>query len=1658
MTFNDMETVFAVNVNTPAIYTAAHFFCGLPMAVKIKLSGVPKNIRNELTIKISVIGRDEIICERTVKIPDFKCEDYTLCGSDTVVLNIEKYKIMPDAKFMDSLSASMNARVKVNVSFDGLECSGNANIRILPFGHVSSEMPHELICTYVLPGSAFAQRNAKGMLALAEKFSAKHPKNAPWQVSAAEAIFTVLQDEKISYAAHLRELCDSECVLRDQDVLLSSNIKSMSFTEAALLYCSCAERCGLRPSIIYLRKGAGAVRVLVGISLSDVGSEAAVSESIAELRERILARELLVFDVAGFLGTEEPEFSRVVSDTAALVFKVSSTVAFAVSVFASRLCGVSSLRPYAALAAPDIYGGFESVAESVEKIEKKDAENTVFGYSPYLRPSLGIALSGDVLCHGKSYTLSPLDDDVLCSEPDSLAQITTFPAKAPSEKARNNSDKAHFEEKSNSLRIKIEEGIKRNIVYAYPAKYTLLSEKLYQERLRDEFYGDALKISDKVATDEISGVSCGIYAAVGIVELTEGSERCFAPCAFVPCTLSYRNNSAVLLYGSDKPVYNKKLLTLMCEHIPECDFSGVSFENISVAQCTDIFRELSEKSSGKAIFHPDTLVSYFDLSYTFMRECLESADGRKFEKYLEDGKYEFTDEAARVYGRFESTLPFGIPSMQRRAVKCAEKDSEVISGLGGTGKKKTVANIISRAYLTGGDVLVSSKYKDSLYSLRSTMKSASLDELCLIIDGRDKTKKQILSDIERLEAAPEIPETHTTGDISALEKELEIYEGELYSEYDFGYSLFDCMGEYCRYELLNGDKPVEIGIELGNLSRESAKKLFDISEKLSKSAFAVCSELNGKTIADCGFGHVRTTAEVAKSFRVQLEDASAKLSLFAEKSAFARKTLGLSANMLTDVRALCALGEFFGLLLKSGIDYLPEEIFSSSAYRSAKSIEKICDILEELSSVNSKLSEHSDKISQLQVSELYRKWKAAESNPFARNSIAAELKKSLPDKAKLSTKEAGKILELLLRRETLENELSLVSPEGEVLLGALWRGSLTDTVKARHISKFALCADSCIKKIFRSDADSAGNIYSGVARLVSAIMEDRSINADFILACGAMSKLAGENTKGGLLGDISNVLSVDLSDIKFEDGILSSEGLGALLMRWAESFAAIQSLSEYNKVKKAALGAGLDSFVSYIENTEKPEEASALFAKSIFSAFASYIISSKKCFTDTEASEKFTKYREMYYEERKLAVYNIISSHRRAFSDYVSSDAGRSELYALRESLADSTVSVSEIFSRHSMILRVMYTAIFMTTYDAYRLSVFPQTLVLFDADKTDSAEAIPLCARFDKCIFISSPYEKSGSIVASLPLGIPHVNLSRILCEKSGHIAAFIGRLLPESDITFTRETDFSKIKLISCPGGLYDKNTKTNKIEAVKACETALSAARTYGFENVGIIALTCAQALEIKKSLELLSGKYAEDKIKEIPVRYIGSIGDFSKDCIVLSVSFGKNIYSVCRSFGLLDDPEQVEMGGPIPFKELLSAQKSLLVVSSVQPEEIMTDGACKGASAVAELLDFVKYHCVKDDSVIYDKDRMSASEMLMIRELSKSFGTASCYGTVITSGMYAYIYENGYIRDVYDRIILPDYEYTQRGYKVRFITPYNLLHGGIPTLPKENTSEK
>ena len=166
----------------------------------------------------------------------------------------------------------------------------------------------------------------------------------------------------------------------------------------------------------------------------------------------------------------------------------------------------------------------------------------------------------------------------------------------------------------------------------------------------------------------------------------------------------------------------------------------------------------------------------------------------------------------------------------------------------------------------------------------------------------------------------------------------------------------------------------------------------------------------------------------------------------------------------------------------------------------------------------------------------------------------------------------------------------------------------------------------------------------------------------------------------------------------------------------------------------------------------------------------------------------------------------------------------------------------------------------------------------------------------------------------------------------------------------------------------------------------------------------------------------------------------MGDFSKDCIVLSVAFGKNIYSITRSFGITDDISLLHGASPICLSELLCTGKVLYVVSSAEPEDIMTDNLCMGAGAIASLLCFAKHlavPCELSDIIDTSLARSGIQQSIRQNIMRKSSRTAVRFSEgIVTYGDNALIYENGYVRDIYERLVLPAQEAKARGYTVEF----------------------
>jgi hypothetical protein len=213
---------------------------------------------------------------------------------------------------------------------------------------------------------------------------------------------------------------------------------------------------------------------------------------------------------------------------------------------------------------------------------------------------------------------------------------------------------------------------------------------------------------------------------------------------------------------------------------------------------------------------------------------------------------------------------------------------------------------------------------------------------------------------------------------------------------------------------------------------------------------------------------------------------------------------------------------------------------------------------------------------------------------------------------------------------------------------------------------------------------------------------------------------------------------------------------------------------------------------------------------------------------------------------------------------------------------------------------------------------------------------------------------------------------------------------------------------------------------------------------------MALTASQAAEIMQILGVLSAKHANPLISTIPVRYIGKAGDFSKEVIVLSATFGKNVYSVTRSFGILDEyaktnnvPENDGIAAII--EELLSCGEKLYVVSSVEPSDILTDTLGGGAAVFAALLAFARYGVIPR--------KLESSPHRLCGGIERTLGLGLCEDAsekitvkdgVIRCCDKAIIYNDTPDVPCFDRVILRYDEYTRRGCEVRFLPTAELLN--------------
>ncbi len=1611
-----------VTSNIPKVYSATHYFNDIPLIGNCVVTGAQSGT---LMLKISVLCEKEEVLSFS---ESFIIQDYQ---KDAVVLPLEKYRLFPAEKYVNSETQPSTLQVRMAVN-DGFETATFAcGVRFLPFGNIAPEMAPELLCTYIMPGLSFASRLSRAALDACGK--------NPTAPVVARELFSLLLSEKLSFAKYLSDLPENPCVIRDYENIINSSNRSVTMTEAALIFCSCAERIGLDTTLIYLRKGAGNIRVLVGITLDKNVQSPIFSESIRELREQIINKDIICFDVIGFLGTEDTDFYKNLQETHDTVFKSNSSIAFCVNVSGARLCGVKSLHPVKERSSVAEKSNTEIIKDAVVEIRKKDILNTVYSFTPTDTSVLALCPVKEPVI-GEDYTLLALDDDIFTQNPDAIGKLTSFKGRYPVDIPRNLTETTKYNAKLSALSGKLLEGSKGNYIYSYPLSHFLSCDKTSSVKIREEFLSCIAELSGKFSK-EGCGEFVKLYAANGIIEFSRGEKTLYAPCIFVPCELCSEKNTVKLRYGSASPIINKSLFAQLTKQFGSEDSSYELSLDGSISDCIDAFASLCEKSDGRIILHRDIVLSAFDLSFTLMKNCIENSREAGFGKYLENGKYEKNENSSGVFGRFEATLPFEVSGEVKNAVKSAENDSIIISGLPGTGKKAAAANIIAREAQKGGNVFVSSKYSDSLYSLESTLEDAGLSELCLVVENSESTKAKILADIRKFTEIPPDPDK-VEGDIGELENKLDVFASELYHTHDFGYSLHTCIDEYCKFNRENKEEPLNIDISPCDMTREMSDKVFEISEQLSEATRNIYAQLPQKAISECGMNYIKTVNEIPeKRLSELILSSKEKLSDFTEKCSFVFKSFGISEKDICDVKSFIAFGDFLELIMDAGINGIPEKLFSDNLRKNLKFLETLCDTLSKIKKSRDDACGIYEKLSPEKADEFYNKWFNTDNNLFAKNAIIREMREYLPKKIRLTHAKAKTILLALRQKEKLEKELASYSDKARELLCDLWNGTDTDAEVLCRILTFAQNTDSYIGKVFKDESLCENILSTGVPKLIGSLFESKEIKADFISALSVFRKLCNKSFGEGLLPEISNILTLDMYELKFANGVLGKNGLADYLSGLCERMSALVLVPKYNSIKKEALGFGLSAFAEYLENNYNCENAAVLFSKSIYHSFIKYILGSKECFKNSDITALRKQYSELFDYEKKLASHKLTVQHRRSFVKYISSESGKSETYAFCESLRDRHCTLQELFSKHSSILRAMYSAIFAVSEFAYTLDKFPKTLILLDSEKTTASEALPLCACFDKCIFLSSGALSENSIVALLPSGLEKNELSHISSRKNCDFAKFAKHSLG-IELDYTEDVSPFHIKLVKCDGGLYDKNSGANKIEAVQVCQTAISLCREQGFENVGIITMTESQRNEAEVVLDLLAAKYSDDKIKSIPVRYIGAMGDLSREYIVLSLTFGKNIYSVTRSFDLLSSPYLIKSGNFSPLYGLLCCEKELYVVTSIDDSEIMLDGKLPGAADIYSLLLYASKGAMQPLSELSEEMTGKNIRDSLCASLEIANTQRSLPG-ILYKNDTAYLFDNGYIRDTYDRERLHESEMRSKGYRTEFVNICDLV---------------
>lgn len=1251
--------------------------------------------------------------------------------------------------FFRNLKAPVTGKICVEALIDGVRFSGDAPITLLPARTYPVGAASAYFAVCLSPFHSEISRIIENV----------PPRDL-------EALYASLKREAIIYSVKDCDFLRKNTPFDDIRTLYTGRARMASPLEMAQLFCCAALRVGFSPIVAAFR-GGKAPHLFCGVAEEGV-FDRAVGLSHARLLSALGTRRAAVFDVSCLFTGHSVELSDACHKAEeelrdlnpAFIVDIGRVLAGGADFFGlypedapHEKAFLETLRK-----APDTKKNtLSSLAESLTHTDKTPLLSYSFEehggiFVHFSDFSLLPSLAAKEVEYALAGTADLADLQKIAPYPDGISAL--FPAPSRTSEL-NRAEKDELERHIAAYRAALSELERKNTLGVPQSLALQLSE------------AEALLGTTEDGEKEL-------YLACGFLRYSEK----LAPAALYPVHLAVSGNRLFLRFTAKVPYVNR----LLCETVKRLG-AGAFFERYGLPgnDFSDImtcFETLCEKSGYTFIkeaaigaFPYRNSVLAFDIvdkSDKILADKTASfllSDEEKTPPALSDERVRANKETVR---KLSETLlsPFDGDALLAAAL-CRDEDLLLSSGDAALFSDAVLAAAQNNLRL-GFSTLICAEETSSLSALEASFDDCGLSECVLPLHDGCETKEVLRTKLAALSsAALSEAENGESGEVEGKnESSLSDAEAEEYvllrdrlfayhdakaKRFDFAFSFYDAARAYTAAGEKLSEEEREIRIEpetifYPDMGKASVEALFEAQHELCRAARALFPDRPYKEHPFFSVGTTEnelalpTVAHLLEKCRLAAEE-------FLPAARTVSESMGFVPSDISSLPSLYALLSLSVLLLKRCDAGITGELLAGDVYAVSQKLCALSELAADILREKEGLCEFDEGIFSLDAKDLFDKW--ASGHDLSRSDITKTVnayrtvEPAFSDSAKKGTAE---VLHSLYRLSELCARFDEESNEVAPYFAGYWNGTGTDFQKLFALSDFAKNADVLLKKIFGTDTEARKKAAKALPDAASRLASDEELSGAVVSAAGLFDRMFSDESS---FLRLASMLGVDLYALCFEDGILSDNGLYALLCDWQSAADILPRVCEYNRCAARCRKLGISVFVDYLETHAATAGVEAIFLRSQLHLILKQIaLCGKKLLSYPDYGRDAARLcglHEKRLRDNRRAVREL---YLRRVGAYLRENPEKAAAFS--DDLSRESVCAEDILLRHGDLLRTLFPIVTAQPSRTGFLSGF-ETVAVLDAGRLTPERILSALPHAKHKLFLSDPQTELSASAAAL-------------------------------------------------------------------------------------------------------------------------------------------------------------------------------------------------------------------------------------------------------------------------------------------------------------------